>query len=153
MSKINLDLLKSAHAFFKFIYDSRILLCKDDKCTINLVLLVYNRILRLLEFNDDEDDRLKELKTLYRISFISKFKILDIHKHATFLTPNFKELNNLVNDEERRNIFLQKENCIKVARCDISQSSSDNSLQSYPFNEFKNINKNKRQKTAKLNYI
>lgn len=111
--KIDFELLKNVRRFLKFFFDCRLILCSDKKSTINFVLPTFVKISDYLnsesyfdsELKEDVDDcsRILNLKTIYK-KYLCKFTVSDLHKVATLITPNFKELSNLVSKDEKKRV-------------------------------------------------
>lgn len=108
LNVIDIDLLKKVKYFLQFFYECRLFLCKDDSPTINLVLPVYCKIKTFLSQSEKDDSRIQDLKKTYSKYFF-KFVITDIHKQATFLTPKFKEMNGLLDKNERESLLKSLE--------------------------------------------
>jgi len=110
ISKIDYGLLKSIHEFLEFTYNIRLMICEKDKCTINLILPTYQRIVDYMRDESDEEDiRIRVMKCYYLKFFKDHFKITEIHKIATFLTPMFKDFHELLNEDDKLSVHADLE--------------------------------------------
>lgn len=130
IKKIDLNLLKKLHLFLDFIFRIRLKLCTDKHPTLNLVLPTYYTIKNFCESTNNDDSRIVRLKQIYLKNFILKFKIRSEHKLATLLTPRFKNLDNMLDEEEKSKLIIDLDDKIKnlTFNCNLELDTDENSF-------------------------
>lgn len=73
---------------------------RDKEPTIQKVVLWYYKLLKFTaEITSEDSSNIRKLKSKLNSNLVAKFKIMPIHKIATFLTPTFRQLKMLSNIE------------------------------------------------------
>ena len=109
---LDFDLLKKFHHYLKLIYEAHEKLYNDDTLNSNLVLIKYTQVLDFCQEIDNEDQRFKELKRELKEALLNDFQVSHLFYFATFLTPQFRKLPNLVDETKYDEIKGQIENLI-----------------------------------------
>lgn len=106
-------LLKNLIAVLEPFLDATSDLERDKEPTIQKVVLWYYKLLKFTaEITSEDSSNIRKLKAKLNSILLAKFKIMPIHKIATFLTPTFRQLKMLPNIE-RENTHIEIKNWIQ----------------------------------------
>lgn len=100
VQKINFEHLAELNSILKLFYESRLKLSSEKEPTINLVLPIKRLLLNNLEVKESDSHQFKAIKKIFKTEIENNLTTSLLHKVATFLTPKFRKMINLIDANE-----------------------------------------------------